>query len=173
MRTEPKRILRIGVLSDTHIPHAARRMPSALLRGLAGVDMILHAGDLACMGVIEALNRIAPTFAVFGNMDPPEVRAELPRTRVVEAGGRRIGLVHGSGAPSGLADRVEAAFCKGGDATVNIVVFGHSHDPCEDWRGDVLRFNPGSPTDRRFTRFRSYGILTLGETIESAVVRLE
>ena len=173
MRSEPKRILRVGVLSDTHIPHAARRMPSALLRGLAGVDMILHAGDLMCMAVIEKLSEIARTIAVYGNMDPPEVRAELPPRRVVKAGGRRIGLVHGSGAPMGLADRAEAAFTGADGEKVDIVVFGHSHGPCENWRGDVLRFNPGSPTDRQFTRCRSYGILTLGETIESAIIRLD
>jgi len=171
MADDSKSIVKIGVLSDTHIPHAARRISAEVLRAMAGVDIILHAGDLTRMSVIEQLERIAKTLAVHGNMDPPEVRAELPRLRLLKAGGRRIGLIHGGGAPFGLADRVEAEFHDANGPKVDLVVFGHSHEPCEDWRGEVLRFNPGSPTDRRFTSHRSYGILKIGETIESAVIR--
>lgn len=168
MKKKPSaRTVRIGVVSDTHIPGAAPEVPDGVLRGLAGVDMILHAGDLVIPAVIEELARVAETCAVYGNMDPAELRRELPATRVLTLAGRRIGLIHGSGAPFGLADRVQAAFA---DQDVDIVVFGHSHEACEDWDGNVLRFNPGSPTDRRFTNTRSYGILTLGETIESAIL---
>ena len=159
--------VRVGVVSDTHIPVAGRTVPVEVLRGLAGVDVILHAGDLVEMAVIEQLNRVAETLAVHGNMDPSEVRRDLPAKRVLTLGGWRIGLTHGSGTPFGLADRVQAAFSR---EHVDIVVFGHSHVAAEDWKGNVLRFNPGSPTDRRFTDSRSYGILTLGETIESALI---
>ena len=165
--------MKVGVVSDTHIPQAARHLPAKLLRGLAGVDMILHAGDLVTTKVIETLDRIAPTYAVHGNMDRREVRAVLPRTRIVTAGEWRIGLVHGHGGPAMFADRMEAVFGEIGEKNVDVVVFGHTHSPCEDWRDEVLRFNPGSATDRRFTPYRSYGILTLGETIECEIVHLD
>jgi len=164
--------MKVGVVSDTHIPRAARQLPADLLRGLEGVDMILHAGDLVVMEVIETLDRIAPTWAVYGNMDRHEVREFLPRTRIIPVGKWRIGLVHGHGGPARFADRMEAEFGAIGGKNVDVVVFGHTHSPCEDRRGEILRFNPGSATDRRFTRHRSYGILTLGDTVECAIVRL-
>ena len=165
--------MKVGVVSDTHIPQAARRLPADLLRGLEGVDMILHAGDLVAMKVVETLGRIAPTCAVYGNMDRHEVRAALPRKRIVSAGKWRIGLIHGHGGPARFADRMEAQFGKMGENNVDVVVFGHTHSSCEDWRGEVLRFNPGSPTDQRFTPYRSYGILTFGENIECEIVHLD
>ena len=164
---------KIGVLSDTHIPLNAPRVPDSVLRGLEGVDMILHAGDLVSLSVLDTLRQIADTRAVCGNMDPPEVRSELPATLMVAVADRRIGLIHGSGAPFGLADRAQAEFLRREGATPDVLVFGHSHEPIEDVHGNLLRFNPGSPTDRRFTAYRSYGILTIGETVESAVIPLD
>ncbi len=162
--------IRIGVVSDTHIPGRARAIPASLLRGLEGVDMILHAGDIARISVIRRLEGIAPVHAVYGNMDPSEVRCELPGRRIVTAGGRRIGLIHGAGAAFGLAERVLDAFRDATGGPPEIVVFGHSHEPTETWRNGVLRFNPGSPTDPRFTGIGTYGILTLGEAIEATLV---
>ena len=164
--------VRIGVLADTHIPTAARSIPKQVLRGLEGVDMILHAGDIARMSVIESLGRIAEVCAVCGNMDPAEVRAALPATRVLQIAGRRIGLIHGSGAPGGLADRVQRTLARAEGGNFDIIVFGHSHQAAEDRHGNVLRFNSGSPTCR-FTSPPSYGILKLGETVESIVIRLK
>jgi len=162
--------MRIGVVSDTHVPSAARELPAALLRGLAGVDMILHAGDLVSRDVLCELERIAEVRAVHGNMDYPDVKRALPTKRVVEVGGRRIGLIHGSRDPHTLMDRVRHAFT---DEAVDVIVFGHSHQPVNEEHGGVLFFNPGSPTDRRFTESHSYGILALGERIEGEIVRLD
>lgn len=161
---------RIGVVSDTHIPYVAPRLPAALIEGLAGVELILHAGDIACLSALEELERVAPVAAVSGNCDPPEVRAGLPAMRVVEVRGRRIGLWHGRGGPAGLAARAHEVF-RG--KRVDVVVFGHSHQPWEDREGEVLRFNPGSPTSPLFTGTPSFGILALGERVESAVISLE
>ena len=173
MANRVKSVMKIGVLSDTHVPLNAPGIPDEVLRKLEGVDMILHAGDLVELRVMERLNQIAETHAVCGNMDPPDVRAELPETLLLNVAGRRIGLIHGSGAPFRIADRAQAKFSEIEGGLPDILIFGHSHQAAEDWRGSLLRFTPGSPTDRRFTRQRSYGILTLGETIESAIVRLD
>ncbi len=161
--------VRIGVISDTHVPVYAPRVPEKLLRGLEGVDLILHAGDIVELGVLDELRQIADTQAVCGNMDPADVRAHLPGRRVVAVAGRRIGLVHGSGPPFGLTGRVAEVFCREG---VDMIVFGHSHRPWAGQAEGVAMFNPGSPTDTRFTDVRSYGILTVDETLESEIIYL-
>lgn len=150
--------MRIGAISDTHIPARARTIPSVVFHGLVGVDMIIHAGDILDMNVLAELTALAPVYAVYGNVDPVETRQRLPRTRVVEALGWRIGVVHGDGAGGSTPDRALKSF-----SDVHCVVFGHSHQAMCERRGSVLLFNPGSPTDKRFSERYSYGILTVTE----------
>ncbi|HHT25690.1 MAG TPA: metallophosphoesterase family protein [Firmicutes bacterium] len=148
--------MRIGVVSDTHIPARARSLPAQLFTGLMGVDMILHAGDLVDMQVLTELAVLAPVYAVHGNVDPIEIKRRLPRTRIVEAGAFRIGLVHGHGPGGNTPQRALQTF-----NDVHCVVFGHSHQALCERRGEVLLFNPGSPTDKRWSEKHSYGILTV------------
>ncbi len=160
--------VRIGVVSDTHIPEKARELPAAMLRAFEGVELILHAGDLIVPEVLETLGNIARVEAVSGNNDPPEVVAMLGRRKIVEAGGVRIGLVHGDrGRGKNTPDRAARAFA---DGEVACVVFGHSHLP---YLGPpvaiegappaprFLLFNPGSPTDRRHAPRKSFGFLDI------------
>ncbi len=159
---------RIGVLSDTHIPEKAVSLPHALVRDFEGVDLILHAGDLTTPAVLEILRKIAPVEAIAGNNDPPELAGLLGRRKIVEAGGLKIGLVHGDrGRGKNTLDRAARAFAEG---EVACVVFGHSHlpylGPPVPVEGSppapaVLLFNPGSPTDRRHAPRKSYGFLEI------------
>ncbi len=148
----------IGVLSDTHIPVVAPRLPGEILEILEkeGISLILHAGDLVVSGVVDDLLEVAPVKVVAGNMDRPSVREEWPLRDVVQVEDARIGLIHGWGPPQGLPLRVLEAFARDG---VNCVVFGHSHVPYLEMEGGVLLFNPGTPTDTRFSSVRSLGIL--------------
>jgi len=164
--------MRIGVVSDTHIPAVAKKLPAELLRAFEDVDLIVHAGDIVEMSVIETLRSLADVCAVHGNMDPPEVRAELPASRVLSVSGKRIGIWHGRGGHAGLADLAQKTLEAEHGGTFDVVVFGHSHQATEDWNGFTLRFNPGSPAARRFTEPRTFGILTIGETVESEIVRI-
>jgi len=150
--------LRVVVVSDTHLRHGGRGMPDAAGRVLEGCDAILHAGDILDASTLEALGSTAPTWAVLGNNDRTLV-GRLPVTRVVELGGVRIGMVHDSGARAGRAPRLRRLFP---DAAV--VVFGHSHVPCneEGVDGQVL-FNPGSPTQRRAQPTHTIGELVVGD----------
>ena len=159
--------MRICVLSDTHIPVAAPALPPDLLRALKGADLILHAGDILEMSVLDELGAIAKVEAVRGNMDRPDVQQGLPVKKVVEAQGKRIGLIHGSGPPWGLSSRVLREF-----PDVDIIVFGHSHHPLSEQRDKVLLFNPGSPTDGRFAPYKSYGVIEITETVKAEIVRL-
>ncbi len=159
--------MKIGILSDTHIPRSAPRLPEKLCKALEGMDLILHAGDLAEPSVLEKLNKIAPTKAVYGNMDTPELQRSLPRKEIISAEGFKIGLIHGWGAPTGLIERVRKEF-----NGVDIIVFGHSHSALYKEIDGMLFLNPGSPTDKVFAQFNSYGILEIKDTIKGEIVKL-
>ena len=150
--------MRIGVISDTHISGSTKSLPRLLLKQLQGVDLILHAGDLVIMDVLEKLSRIARVEAVYGNMDTYAVRKSLPAKKTIEVGKFKLGLVHGSGSPEGLVRLVTEEFDE-----VDAIVFGHSHIPLNEAHGRVLLFNPGSPTDKVFAPYNSFGLLDVTE----------
>lgn len=131
----------IGLISDTHIPDRARELPKNVISAFQNVDLILHAGDLTSMEVIDELEKIAPTIAIQGNMD----RAAgiiLPNAKVIEAEGIKIGIAHGEVYPR--ADTQQLLYlAKQLDA--DILVTGHSHQPKIEQIDGVLLLNPGSP----------------------------
>jgi putative phosphoesterase len=131
-----------AVIADTHIPRRARALPENLLPYLERVDLILHAGDLMEPTLLDVLAAYAPTRAVRGNLDPPEV--DLPEALGFELGGVRVAMVHDSGPRRGRRSRMRRRF-----PAARVVVFGHSHIPWLDDEEGLLLLNPGSPTDRR------------------------
>ncbi len=160
--------MRIGVVSDTHIPMRARALPPILFEAFGDVDAILHAGDVATEDVLRDLEAVAPVLAVRGNVDPPELWTRLPQRRLLHFDGVHIGLIHGDGAGGTTAGRALKAFA---DERVSCVVFGHSHIPLCERRGGVLLFNPGSPTDRRRQPTFSYGLLTVADgEVEGTII---
>ncbi|MCX5715460.1 MAG: metallophosphoesterase family protein [Candidatus Omnitrophica bacterium] len=150
--------MRIAVLSDTHIPINAADLPPAVYEGITGADMILHAGDMVELSVFEKLSKIAPTRAVCGNMDTGACGAKLPKKDLIKINGVSIGLIHGWGPPFGLIELVKNEFK---DEKVDAIVFGHSHTPISDVKDGILFFNPGSPTDKIFAPYNSYGMLEI------------
>lgn len=159
--------MRIGVISDTHIPRAADWLPKIVCDDFAKCDLILHAGDLTEKNVLDRLTKIAPVRAVCGNMDEADLKKILPRKDIIEAGKFKIGLTHGFGPPYGLLDRVRQEFGK-----VDAIVFGHSHSPINEVRDGILFFNPGSPTDKIFSRQNAYGILEIDDAIRGVIIKL-
>lgn len=158
---------RIGVLSDTHIPKAAQDLPEKVYKELRSVDMIFHAGDLVEISVLEKLQDIAPTHAVCGNMDTQEVRAALPQKDTITVLGFKIGLIHGYGPPGRITEAVRSEFNR-----VDAIVFGHSHSALSKEIKKTLFFNPGSPTDKIFAVYNSFGILEIGDKITGRIIRL-
>ena len=158
----------IGCVSDTHL--AGRPVPMAVLEAFEGADLILHAGDILDMSVLDELSAVAETLAVRGNMDRGQAAQSLPEKRVIEAGGFKIGLTHGSGSPLGIVSRVAATFAGDG---CDCVVFGHTHNATVKEREGTLFFNPGSPTDRIFARHNSVGLLEVTDRLEARVVQLD
>jgi putative phosphoesterase len=141
--------VRIAVISDTHLPRGARRLPDRCVEEVRAADLVLHAGDIATVGVLEELEGLAGgpdrVCAVLGNVDEPALADRgVPVTRTVEAGGARIAIVHDAGRRAGREERLVARF-RGCDA----VVHGHTHVPQAERHGGVWILNPGSPTERR------------------------
>ncbi|MDY6794863.1 MAG: metallophosphoesterase family protein [Actinomycetota bacterium] len=162
-------MIRIGLVADTHIPKVAPNLPAYLLDVLSGVDLILHAGDLVEVSVLERLRELAPTRAVAGNMDRPEVRAVLPEREVMDLEGARVGLIHGWGSPFGIERRVLSRF-----QGMDVVVFGHTHKPLVEKRKGTLLVNPGTPNDRRFSKRLSCARLTIKDgEVEPEIVWLD
>lgn len=149
--------MNIIVISDTHLPRRARTLPEPLLEALANADLILHAGDWSDWDVYKLLSTYAPVEGVAGNTDPPEIGQKLGFSRIVEADGLRLGVVHGH---LGAKSTEQNAIHTFAGQQVDAVIFGHSHIPVMHTVNDVLIFNPGSPTDRRRQPQYSFGILT-------------
>lgn len=133
--TEPHSSKQVGVISDTH-----GLMRQEALDALRGSDLIIHAGDIGSPAVLEALGRIAPTYAVRGNNDRDPWGMKIPLTDVVSAGGCDFYLLHD------IADLDVDAAAAGFAA----VICGHTHKPLIEWREGVLFLNPGSAGPRRF-----------------------
>jgi uncharacterized protein len=136
----------IGVISDTH----GLLRPEALA-ALAGVQHILHAGDVGDIQILEELRRIAPVTAIRGNIDTHGACAELPATEMVEVADRLFYLVHSI---ADLDIKPEAA-------GIAAVIYGHSHRPGFDIRDSVLYLNPGSAGPGRFQLPVSIALLTV------------
>jgi hypothetical protein len=160
--------MKIIVISDTHIPRAAVDLPKSLYDAIAGADLILHAGDFVEIELLERLRSLKTTIGVSGNMDSKSLRDILNQKEVVSAGKFKIGLIHGYGAPDALMRMVRAEFGK-----VDAIVFGHSHVPMNTVEKGVLFFNPGSPTDKVFSPYNSYGVLTVTESgIKGEIIKV-
>jgi putative phosphoesterase len=135
----------IAVISDTHLPRGARRIPDACIEHLKVADLILHAGDFVSVEALEEIKAIGPPLAaVHGNVDSTGVRRRVPAERTVDAEELRIGMIHDAGPSRGRLERMRARF-PGAAA----VVYGHSHIPLHEEADGFQLFNPGSPTDRR------------------------
>ena len=134
---------RVGIISDTHIPHF-KRLPEAVFQHFTDVELIIHAGDLSILSVIAELETLAPVIAVQGNIEREEVVLTLPIKREVAVGHCRIGIVHILGESKYYAQTARREFPQ-----ARVVVFGHSHVPYNQEHDGQLLFNPGSATDRR------------------------
>ena len=184
-------MLTLGIIADTHVPDRARHLhPEALeIFREAGVGAILHAGDISTPRVLAQLGEIAPVQAVRGNRDWLAFRkGELPPLCVLKYEGVTIGLTHGHGnwrkylwEKSLILVRGLPSFRESMQRSidmlpeeVDVVVFGHNHNPLNQWEDGKLIFNPGSPTIPNPRRLApSVGLLHIdGDKVEGEIVHL-
>jgi putative phosphoesterase len=140
--------MKIGVISDTH-----GLLRPEVIPALAGVDRILHLGDVGKVSILEELRGIAPVTAVRGNVDHTGPCSELPETEVVLIANRYVYMLHDLSKLH--LDPAAAKFAA--------VLYGHSHVPNFTHKKSVLYFNPGSCGPRRFELPITVGLLTVGE----------
>lgn len=139
--------MKIGVISDTH-DFLDPKIPNLF----AGVDHILHGGDVCTAWILFQLEQIAPVTAALGNND---VTMTLKETEIVELGGRKF-LIHHILSPQALDERVARHILR---QRPQVVVFGHTHKQHQETLGDMLFLNPGYAGRPKFGAARSVAIL--------------
>lgn len=148
---------RIGVISDTHLKGPDKAFNEIIEKYFQDVDMIVHAGDMVTLSVLEPLFILEKKIvAVCGNMDYPDVQRAYPLRRTIQVEEVRLGIIHGWGSPNGIRSRIRNSFEK-----VDSIIYGHIHQAFSASEAGVFFFNPGSVTDSRFTTPCSLGIMTI------------
>jgi len=150
----------IAIVSDTHMPKGRRELPEECVRLCLDADLIIHGGDFMEPSILELFRSFGPPVtAVQGNVDSKELRSWLPGTATLEVEGVRIGLIHDSGPKNGRLARMRKLF-----PDHDAVVFGHSHLPLHEEEDGFQIFNPGSPTERRRSPFKSMGVARVDDS---------
>ncbi|KAA3644908.1 MAG: metallophosphoesterase [Chloroflexi bacterium] len=180
----------LGVIADTHIPDRSKALHPGVLPAFkqAGVEAILHAGDISTPRVIEQLETVAPVIAVLGNRDWVRLR-HLPLTRILDYGGLKIGMTHGHGGLRAYIHEKLGFLLKGPQPfsyfvntaikmfpeEVDAVIFGHNHAPLNRLENGKLIFNPGSAWRQvPYSLPPSVGLLRIADgKIEGEIVYLE
>jgi putative phosphoesterase len=132
--------MQILVISDTHV-RAFRELPGGIQKAVQEAEWVVHCGDFTTMGLLEELRRLTPHFTgVFGNADPGSVRHQLSHQVTFELEGRKIVVIHPhwGGHPDGLEKELALRF-----PDADVILFGHTHEPCNTKIGDTLLLNPG------------------------------
>lgn len=122
------------------------------------VDLIIHLGDFTSPRVLEKIKKKKKVIGVWGNNDRGRLRQELKEKEIVTLNGYKVGLFHGHGTEKNTLDRVYNIFK---DDNVDIILFGHSHQPMIKTKNKTLIINPGSPSKKIRERWFSYVVLSL------------
>lgn len=155
------------MISDTHLPVRAKRLPPAVWDAVDDADVVIHAGDWVGIELLDELEeRARRLVACWGNNDGPELRARLPEVARVELAGVSIAVVHETGPATGREQRCDLMY-----PDDDVLVFGHSHIPWDTTTPRGLRLlNPGSPTDRRRQPYGTFLTATIGASGMNDVV---
>jgi uncharacterized protein len=150
--------MQLVLISDTHLPVRAKRLPEPVGDAIDRADVVIHAGDWVSVALLDELeSRAARLIGCWGNNDGPELRARLPEVARVTLDGLSVAVVHETGSAKGREERCEKAY-----PGVDVLVFGHSHIPWDTTSAGGLRLlNPGSPTDRRRQPYCTYQTATI------------
>ncbi len=152
----------IGVISDTH-----GFFDDRIRELFAGVDLIMHAGDVGGPQILQNLSLVAPVVAVRGNVDEEDACASLPESIQVVAAGSTLFMTHILNLPEDdPATNIP-------DPAPDLVIFGHSHQQCHENRDGVLYLNPASAGRQRFSNPRSVSLITAApNTLEARLIDL-
>jgi uncharacterized protein len=145
--------VRLLLISDTHVPKRARKLPAQIWDEVDRADVVIHAGDWVEPPLLDELGaKAARLLACWGNNDGGRLRSRLPEIADATLGGVRFTVVHETGPAAGREARMSQRY-----PDTDVLVFGHSHIPWDTTSTTGLRLlNPGSPTDRRRQPFCTY-----------------
>jgi hypothetical protein len=141
--------MRIGLLSDTHVPQAASKLPAQLERAFDGVDLILHAGDIFQPSALDQLEHIAPVLAAREDGDHGAVLDDnrVKWKHILRLHGQTIWVIHEVPYPYPVMLWKSGRNLAGGEKDIpDVVVFGHDHCTIMERPAGILVINPGSPT---------------------------
>jgi putative phosphoesterase len=158
---------KIGVISDTHLKKPDENLYAIARKHFYDVDLIVHAGDMVTLDVLDCFVESGKEIqAVCGNMDSPEIQRSYPVSRRLTIEECSIGIIHGWGSPNGIRRRIRASF-----DNIDAIIYGHTHQAFSAIEAGIFFFNPGSPTDSRFTTSNSIGIIIIdGKKIEGEII---
>lgn len=173
--------MRLGLISDTHIPEARAELWPQVFDAFRGVDAILHAGDIHDLRVIDQLSEVAPTYAARGNGDDGSggrpIQPDDPRLReawLLEFGGVRIVLTHVMPIPQYPPHlTVERFLLRLLERTdIDVIIFGDTHVETIETIGSILCINPGSPTypHNLMTQLGTIGFLDIRDGVAEASI---
>lgn len=173
----PTNPIRIGLISDTHMPERWMALPTAVFHTFTNIDLLLHAGDVGELWVLDQLSTIAPVIAVHGNDDTADAQRELPSQQIITIAGQRLLLWH-SHYPNreeemasrrvddSLQQKLRRTVQQAHRAGASIAVFGHWHIPLVAVLDGVTVINPGAiASGNPFTRqlVQSVAILEMAD----------
>ncbi|HOO36809.1 MAG TPA: metallophosphoesterase family protein [Deltaproteobacteria bacterium] len=160
---------KIGVISDTHRRSPDTFLETVIRKHFHDVEMVIHAGDMVTLDVLDLFMALdKEVIAVCGNMDSADVQRSYPTSRTIRIEELSIGIIHGWGSPHGIRRRIRTSFER-----VDAIIYGHTHQAFCAYEAGIFFFNPGSPTDSRFTSSNSIGIIRIdGKMIEGEIISL-
>ncbi|WP_105617026.1 metallophosphoesterase family protein [Vallitalea okinawensis] len=160
----------IGVIGDTHLKYDDTKLDN-LLHQLEDVDHIIHVGDFNDRRIYERIRSVKPLSAVCGNNDDSFLKSILKDSQITTLENMKIGITHGHmGKGKTTPERALSIF---EHQKVDIIVFGHSHQPMIQTRQGILMLNPGSFFRKRREKYYSYIVLELGARINAQLLLQE
>ena len=165
--------MRIGLITDTHLPSTLKRLWKEVHQVFDGVDLVWHGGDIVWPMVLDELEEIAPTFAAQGNNDVGWKDARMKRTQWLEIDGYTLAMVHDMEPEHEPIADLRDHYLGGRHA--DVIVTGHTHMERMDFRDGVLQVNTGSATHPHLysTRLGTVGILEVDSSgIRAEIIRL-
>jgi len=143
------------VVSDTHVPVYQKDLPAKIYELTKELDGVIAVGDFVNLDTVLTLETLSKGFhGVHGNMDHIDVKEHLPERKVIRVEGVNIGLIHGFGAPFAIRERIYKKFLDVED--LDVIIYGHTHEPFDGMERNIRFLNPGSATPGG-----TYAILTL------------
>lgn len=161
--------LKVGIISDTHLHKHPEKILDYLNKYFKDVDLIIHAGDYTNSKVIDLIKTNNKFVGVFGNVDKTLVRELVKEKEIIELCGKRVGIYHGHGEKKTTIERAYDIFLAD---KVDIIIFGHSHQPSISTINKILMLNPGSLSRKRKEPWFSYIILNLDNNNINAQLQL-